>query len=147
MPLALALFLSLFMAPEQAAVEEKARAIENELIVPCCWTMPVSQHQSPAAEEIKQEVRAMLAQGKTEPQIYEFYEAKYGERIFARPRARGFNLLAYVLPAVFVVFASIVLVFVLKKLRLPGESPAAAPAGNIDPKYAARLERELKEIE
>ena len=77
---------------------EKAREIEDDLIAPCCWSQPVSQHYSEAAEQIRREVRAMVAEGKSRNEILDYYVAKYGERILAAPRAKGFNSLAYILP-------------------------------------------------
>lgn len=75
-------------------LEEKARAIEGKLMAPCCWSQPVAQHYSQAAGEIRRGVREMLAAGKSEQKILEYYVANHGERILASPRARGFNLLA-----------------------------------------------------
>ena len=38
--------------------------LEAKLMAPCCWAQQVSLHQSPAADEIKQTIRKLLAEGK-----------------------------------------------------------------------------------
>jgi len=47
------------------AIELRAKAIEAKIIAPCCWTQPVSQHYSNAAGEIREQIRGMLAAGKS----------------------------------------------------------------------------------
>ena len=86
--------------PEVLSQAEAAliRDIENNLIAPCCWIQPVSEHPSEVSDMIRAEVRAMVAEGKNRNEILDYYVAKYGERILAAPRARGINALAYVAP-------------------------------------------------
>jgi len=134
-----------FGAADQTA--EKAREIEDLLIAPCCWSQPVSQHQSAAAEEIRRGVREMLAAGKTREEILDYYAAIYGERILATPRARGFNILVYILPWVALVLGSGLLAVVLKKLRAPKglEQPAESP---LPPdRYSAVIDKELRDLD
>ncbi len=126
-------------------MDEIARDIEDNLIAPCCWSTPVSQHYSPAADEIRREVRAMLAEGKSRDEILSHYVAQYGERILAAPRAEGFNILAYVLPWAALVLGAGLLIILIKKLRSP--APVASPAKVPDALYASRIEKELKEFE
>lgn len=127
------------------SMEEIARDIEDNLIAPCCWSTPVSQHYSPVADEIRTEVRAMLAEGKSRDEILNHYVAQYGERILASPRAEGFNILAYVLPWAALIMGAWLLIVLIKKLRSP--SPVPGPAKTPDAHYASRIEKELNEFE
>lgn len=81
--------------PKQAA---QARSIEAQLIAPCCFRQTVAEHQSPQAESVRAEVRRMLDGGAREQEVVDFFVNKYGEAILAAPRARGFNLIAYLMP-------------------------------------------------
>ena len=121
------------------------RDIEDNLIAPCCWSQPVSQHYSEAAEQIRTEVRAMVAQGMTRDEILDHYVAQYGERILATPRARGFNMLAYVLPWAALIFGAWLLIVLIKKLRSP--APAPIPVDVPTERYASRIDKEMKEFE
>lgn len=130
-------------------LEEKARELEMQLIAPCCWSQPVAQHYSREADAMRVEIRRLLAEGKTPRQVLEHYVSVYGERILASPRARGFNLTAYLLPYLSLGAGLIVLLVIMKKLRarIPTAAAAGAETAAPDPKYAARLERELRDLE
>jgi cytochrome c-type biogenesis protein CcmH len=131
--------------PEDGEIAAKAREIEDQLIAPCCWTQTVSQHYSEVSEQIRKEVRAMVEAGKSRDEILDHYVAKYGERILAAPRARGFNILAYVLPWT-VLIAGVWLLFVLlRKLLAP--APADGPPPQADPQYISRVEQEIQELD
>jgi cytochrome c-type biogenesis protein CcmH/NrfF len=83
--------------------ERLAQRIEGQLIAPCCFAQTVAHHHSPVAEQIKKQIRHRLAQGATAEEIINEYVRVYGERILAEPQARGFNLLAYLLPPLAIV--------------------------------------------
>ncbi len=130
-------------------LEQKARELEAQLIAPCCWSQPVAQHYSQAADEMRLEIRRLLAEGKTPEQVLDHYVAIYGERILASPRARGFNLAAYILPYLSLGAGLIALFFIMRRLRsrVPAAAAAGGEAAAPDPKYTARMERELRELE
>lgn len=126
-------------------LEEEAKAIEGMLIAPCCWRQPVAVHYSPAADEIRSKIRTMLTEGKTRQEILESYVAEYGDKILAKPPAKGFNLLAYFLPVLFLMLGAVVAIAVFKKLR-PRESVVErkkpGPA-KFEEDYEDRIEKEL----
>lgn len=130
---------------EDINAADLVREIEDNLIAPCCWSQPVSQHYSPKADEIRTEVRAMVAEGKNRDEILNHYVAQYGERILAAPRAEGFNILAYVLPWAALIFGAWLLIVLIKKLRAPASSPSQVDLP--DARYASRIEKEMKEFE
>jgi cytochrome c-type biogenesis protein CcmH len=126
---------------------DKAREIEDNLIAPCCWTQPVSQHYSEAAEEIRRGVREMVAAGKTREEILDYYVSIYGERILATPRAKGFNILVYIMPWIAFILGTWLLVVILKKLRAPRAIEGPAESALPDAGYSAVVEKELRDLE
>ena len=124
------------------ALEEKARELERELISPCCWRQPVSEHASPAAEEVRREIRTLLQKGKTPQEILDFYVEQYGKIILSKPPFEGFDLLVYVLPGVFLIVLGVWLSHYLARNRQRTSDVQAPPVEGV---YAAVLERELRE--
>jgi cytochrome c-type biogenesis protein CcmH len=146
--LALALSLAVAAGPDPQAMEQQARMLEAKLIAPCCWMQQVSVHQSPASDEIKQNIRVMLASGKTSQQILDFYVAQYGDRILAEPPARGFSASLYVLPWFFLAGSVGLVVFIVRRLR----TPAAALAPQVESEVVNeteedRIDEELRNLE
>jgi cytochrome c-type biogenesis protein CcmH len=126
-----------------ADVETSARNLENELMSPCCMTNTVAEHYSGASSQMKTEIRQMLAEGKTEQEVLDFYVAQHGPQILSVPPAKGFNLTAYLVPMAMLVLGATVLVFVVRKWRDHGRAePVTAPA-KLDPDYVERVRKEL----
>ena len=130
---------------QTAPASETEREIEDHLIAPCCWTQPVSQHYSEAADTIRKEVHEMVAAGKSRDAIMNYYVSKYGERILITPRPKGFNALVYILPWLALILGAWLLILLLKRLRSPVAPPAPEPLP--DPRYASIIEKELKEMQ
>ncbi len=103
-----------------------ASDLDGKLISPCCWTQTIAVHDSETAEQLKAQVRLLVAQGMGESEVLDTFVAQYGEEILAAPRATGFNLLAYVLPA-FVIVLGVAGIVVLA-LRWRGGRAEAIPA-------------------
>lgn len=148
--LQMTLALALALAPaDPQALEREAKQLEAKLIAPCCWSQQVSLHQSPAADEIKQNIRKMLGEGKTSQQILDLYVAEYGDRILAEPPARGFSLLFYVAPWLFLVGSVGLVIVVIRRLRAVSPAPAktdraAAPPSEAE---AERIDEELRNLD
>jgi cytochrome c-type biogenesis protein CcmH/NrfF len=145
LPVVLLAFFCLGADSKQNA--EKVREIEDNLIAPCCWSQPVSQHYSEVAEQIRQEVSAMVEAGKSRDEIYDYYVAKYGERILATPRARGFNALVYIMPLGALALGAWFVVILIRRLRAPALAglPDSPPAP--DDRYHARIEKEMRDLD
>jgi cytochrome c-type biogenesis protein CcmH len=131
------------------AQEREAKQIEAMLIAPCCWSQQVSVHQSPAADEIRQNIRRMLADGKTRQQILDAYVKEYGDRILAEPPARGFSRLFHVAPWIFLVASVGLVLIVIRRLRAPAAAPAAAEPSAAPPDVAEseRIDEELRNLD
>lgn len=124
-----------------------AREIEDQLIAPCCWSQPVSQHDSEVSQQIRDEVSTMLAAGKSRDAILDFFVARYGERILVTPRAKGFNTLVYILPWAALPIGAWILVLLIRKLRSSAPSPAPAPSPLPGSRYDSVIEKEMRELD
>jgi cytochrome c-type biogenesis protein CcmH len=132
---------------ETTPAAAKIREIEDNLIAPCCWSQPVSQHDSEVAQQIRDEVTAMVTAGKSRQEILDFFVARYGERILVTPRARGFNRLAYILPWAALPLGTWGLIILLRKLRSPAPARAQAPVPQPDSRYSSIIEKEMREMD
>jgi len=99
-----------------SALEREARQIETMLIAACCWREQVSVHQSEAAEQVKQDIRAMLASGMVRQQVLDAFVQRYGIRILAEPPDRGFARVLYHAPWIVAVASAFGLLVFIKRI-------------------------------
>jgi cytochrome c-type biogenesis protein CcmH len=150
-PLAIVLALST-AAPVAlpAELEREARNLETAIVAPCCWSQQVSVHQSPAADQVRQDIRKRLARGETRQQILDDYVVQFGERILVEPPARGYKLMLYVFPPVALVVSAAGIVAIVRRATArrrtttSGETAAAPPPSDA---YRDRLDDELRDLD
>lgn len=145
--LAVAIGLALSVTVSGPALEREARAIDEMLVAPCCFSQQVSIHQSAAAMEVRRDVRERLAAGQTRQQILNAYVARYGKRILVEPPAAGFDLTLYITPAIVFLASIAIVVLVLRRVALPAASAPEPAAGTGDPDIESRLDDELRDLD
>ena len=143
--------LSGLAAPLESAVnvaDVEARALEQALMAPCCYSQQVSVHQSEAAAQVKADVRERLARGETRAQILDAYVALYGKRILAEPPAEGFDLSLYTVPiATFALTLAAVAWFLRRVSGRESSVTAGALAAAPDVTLDQRLDDELRDLD
>lgn len=103
-------FLSVVQAAsvvQVASVEDAAKAIDRQVVSPCCFSQTVDQHRSGAAKEVRTQIREWLAAGQTEQVILDRLVEQHGQKILAVPRAEGFNTAVWWMPVVAVLIGAI----------------------------------------
>jgi cytochrome c-type biogenesis protein CcmH len=94
-------------------------------------------------DEIQAAIKNMIAEGKSESEIMDALAARYGKKILAAPSTAGFDLTAWILPGIGLIFGLLAVIFIVRRLRQPAAVAAAQPAA-VDPKVLAALEEEMK---
>ena len=111
------LFQSFFLAilaaqpsrQSDSALDARVRAVSSELRCPVCQGESIQDSPAALAVEMKAVVREQLAAGRTPDEVKAYFVDKYGEWILLRPRASGWNVLVYVLPALAFLLGMIVI--------------------------------------
>ena len=85
-------------AASTAAPKTNLPDVEDEVMCPTCGHAP-ELAESPQAQDERDFIRREIAQGKTKQQIKDDLVAKFGPRVLALPPASGFDLTAYLVPA------------------------------------------------
>ena len=133
------LFLLAFISlngADEALVED----LEQNLMAPCCWSGTVADH---GHSEMESSIREMVSQGLTRQQVLDKFVAIYGEKILAIPKAEGFNLTAWIMPAV--VFVLGVLIMILYFTNGPTKVALTQQKQNI--RHSDQIEQELMEMD
>src|SRR5688572_29904453 len=142
-------FLAL-AAPVAASEQHPTLAeLERELVCPTCKTT-LQMSNAPVAERMRAFIRQRIAAGDTKSEIKDKLVAQFGESVLAAPPARGFNLLAWLVP---IAGGLIAVVVVAMLARRWSRGRAGAPAGPsadgrpLDPGLERRVDEELARFE
>jgi cytochrome c-type biogenesis protein CcmH len=123
------------------------RSVGEKVVCLCGCVAILNQcpHQNCSThDEVNAVIEKLLAEGKSEPEILQALAARYGTKILAAPPAKGFNVVAWVLPGLGLIFGLMIIVVTLRRLRKPATGPVAPPPAGVDPKVLAAMEEEMK---
>ncbi len=121
--------------------------VEDSVMCVSCRE-PLALAQSPQAYSERNFIGMLIGQGLTKPQILQALVGQYGTAVLAKPPARGFNLVVYVLPPALLLGGIITLSLLLPRWRRRTREyeARAGPQGlapSITPADAQRLEQDL----
>lgn len=136
--------------------DDEVNAIAKQLYCPVCENTPLDVCPTVACKEWREEIRGMLADGKSEAEIKQHFTDYYGARVLSEPPRTGFNWLVYVVPPIVIVAGIFVLFRAFRAWSQPspstssqgetvaGSNDSGAPPLSDDDEYIARMEEELK---
>lgn len=120
------------MADEVRGVD--VQQLERELRCPTC-NAPLAVSNSPAADQIKAEIRRRAAAGQSEEQIKDALVKDFGREVLATPPKEGFDLVAWIVPSIVVLIGLVSIPFITRRWsrrsrrgegdRAPSEAPRA----------------------
>lgn len=119
--------------------------IETEVMCDTC-NVPLYVAESPRADQLRREIRTLIAQGQDEEQVKATLKARYGPDILALPEDSGFSLGAYLIPAAValgLLAMAALLVATWRRRGRDGETAGPAPEPG-SPEDRARLDDELE---
>ena len=125
-------------------------SIEQSLVCMCgtCPRLVLNSCMCGYAEDMKAEIRTLIAEGKSEDEIIQIFVQRYGERVLSTPVQEGFNLTAYVAPFLAILIGGGFLVLLIRRWKRPGgygsEEPRTAPEIREDDPYREKLRDELE---
>lgn len=129
-------------------LERRVLEISSELRCPTCQAISVKDSEAAFSRQIRGKVRAMLAEGKTEEQIKDFFVSRYGEWILRAPKKRGVGLILWFLPGGAILFVGgLVGLKLYRNARSREALQAGAAEDTISEADRSRIERDLRRFE
>lgn len=132
----------------EPTLEERAVALDRQLMCPVCQGQTLDESRSQLAEQMKELVREKLAAGEDEVQIKAYFAdpARYGSAVLASPPATGFNLTLWAVPPALAAAGAAGVVLILRGMRRKSAPGAALPeaAGTaLLGEYLSQVDRDL----
>jgi len=137
-------------AQDTAPTDDEVNAIAKQLFCPVCENTPLDVCPTEACRQWRELIRQMLAEGKTEQEIKDYFVANYGARVLSEPPRTGFNWLVYLVPPVLILAGAFALFNAFREWTKPKSAEAGsgqdeeAGASSDEDDYIQRLEEELK---
>ncbi len=97
-------------APVESQIHKNLRCL-------VCQGQSVADSNSEFAQTLKIVVSDLIAQGKSEDEIYSFLSEKYGDWILYKPKFNYENLFLWAFPYLVLVIGGLILVYLIKKGR------------------------------
>jgi cytochrome c-type biogenesis protein CcmH len=124
--------------------DNEVNHIAKQLYCPVCESTPLDVCPTEACRQWRDLIRTMLAEGKSEAEIKQYFVEHYGARVLAEPPNR---LVTYLVPTVAILLGALLLFRGFQMWIKPSKTTATTaetePKSAQDP-YIARLEEELK---
>jgi cytochrome c-type biogenesis protein CcmH len=145
----IALLLAIFgaftvFAQGPAPTDDEVNKIAKQLYCPVCESTPLDVCPTEACRDWRELIREMLADGKNEAQIKQYFVEHYGARVLNEPPNR---FASYVVPVVAFLLGAFMLFRGFQVWMKPSIAEAGVPRNETKPvqdEYIAKLEEELK---
>lgn len=126
--------------------DDEVNRIAKQLYCPVCESTPLDVCPTEACRQWRELIRTMLADGKSENEIKQYFVEHYGARVLAEPPNR---LVTYLVPAVAILLGAFLLFRGFQMWMKPSITETSAAEAERDSQpiqdpYIARLEEELK---
>jgi cytochrome c-type biogenesis protein CcmH len=125
-------------APSASAnpeLEARMMALASELRCLVCQNQTIADSHASLAEDLRQQIREMLAKGQTDRQVLDYMTQRYGDFVLYRPPFKATTALLWAGPALLMVLALGTLVVVLRRRQRlsddafdPDDADPAIPA-------------------
>lgn len=114
---ALLMSLLLLSAPLHAADDLEAREahLATQLRCVVCQNQTVAESNAPLAADMRREIRTQLESGRSDQQVVEFFEQRYGAFVHYSPPLRPSTWLLWGAPFLLVVGGLLLLLSVLRR--------------------------------
>ncbi len=112
-----------FDDPELQARYEK---LISEVRCLKCQNQSIKDSNVFLASDLRREIRRLISEGKTDPEIVDFLVTRYGEFALYRPRTTGKTLVLWLAPFLLVLFGGVAMFRVLRhRMSMPMDDDTA----------------------
>jgi cytochrome c-type biogenesis protein CcmH len=112
---------------DDPVLQERYENINRELRCLVCQNQTIADSNATLAQDLRREVRDMIAAGQTDEQIRVFMIERYGDFVLYRPRMTAGNFLLWAAPVLLLVIGALVLVRVVRRRARETDSESDGP--------------------
>jgi len=138
--------------PRQQTLDQRVYDVASQLKCLVCQGESVADSPATLSQQMRGIIRKQLQSGKSEQEVIQYFESRYGDRILWSPPWQGFTLLAWLVPIALLLGGTLLLFIVLRDWQTRSakgltEENEGAELEGMDEKdveyYRQQLEQEL----
>lgn len=123
-------------AAADPALEARVKALATELRCLVCQNQTVADSDAPVARDLRDQVRAQLAAGKSEGEVKQYMTDRFGDFVLYKPPLKATTVALWLGPFAALLFAAFLLA---RRLRQSGAAAGGAPLTDADRDRARAL--------
>jgi len=135
---------SVSTAAESEDFSTRFMKLSDELRCPTCQGLSVKDSEAGFSNSIKDKIRELLKEGKSDKEILAYFVERYGEWILRAPTKSGFNLVLWVLPGAGILIG---LFFVLFRSKRWVSQPQQDKLASLTPEEERKIKEDLGRFE
>jgi cytochrome c-type biogenesis protein CcmH len=102
--------------------DDRARRLADELRCPTCQAQSVKDSDAGLAVNMRNRIRELIAEGRSDQEIRQFFVERYGDWVLRSPPKKGFALFLWLAPGVVMVIAGWLLIrFIIRRSQQRGK--------------------------
>ncbi len=136
----------------QTPTADEINAVAKKLSCPTCTGINVADCPTETCAQWRAKIGELLAEGKSEQEILDYFAARYGDHVLQVPPKRGFFVWVWTLPVAAVVAGLVWLAYLLRAWsRRRTAVPVAAATGvvgdaDLEDEYLRRVQQDLERL-
>jgi cytochrome c-type biogenesis protein CcmH len=133
------------------ALELRVQKLGKELRCAVCQGVSIADSPASMARAQLDTVRELVAEGKSDEEIVDYFVARYGEWVLLEPPRSGFNWFVWLGPVALVVGGLLVIVRQVKRAPAPvataplTTAPPSTPTSEAEDPYLQAVRREMEQ--
>lgn len=102
---------------DDPVLEARLMGLAADLRCVVCQNESLAESRAPLAQDLREEVRDLMRQGKTDPEVVEYLTLRYGDFVLYRPPFKPETYLLWLGPALFLVIGGLAWVIATRRRR------------------------------
>jgi cytochrome c-type biogenesis protein CcmH len=148
-------FLMATPALAQQPTADQINAVAKNLNCPTCTGINVADCPTETCAQWRAQIGDMLAQGKSEQEILDYFAARYGDHVLQVPPKRGFFVWVWVLPILAILaglawLAYLMRVWLRQRAAVPADvadiAHSSAEDDAAEDEYLRRVQQDLEKL-
>ena len=122
------------VARPDPAVEARLRVLGDELRCLVCQNQTLADSSAPLAQDLRNEIRQMIAQGRSDDEIREYLVQRYGDFVLYKPPWKATTLALWLGPFLLLALGAVVFARIVRGRRLaaPETKTPAEDRGRVE---------------